>query len=108
MASDAAYQTLRRLLAAPPANRAHVDLLDRHALYGAVGHYLAVMSLLNVSEFASVLVASPAFAFPLGSLGGPGFKIPAGGMKIPAGGLTIDFQHGTIEQVNGNVNVRKK
>ena len=28
--------------------------------------------------------------------------------KIPAGGLTIDFQRGTIEQVNGNVNVRKK
>ena len=64
MASDAAYQTLRRLLAAPPANRAHVDLLDRHALYGAVGHYLAVMSLLNVSEFASVLVASPALWAP--------------------------------------------
>ena len=28
--------------------------------------------------------------------------------KIPAGGLTIDFQHGTVEQVNGVVNVRKK
>ena len=28
--------------------------------------------------------------------------------KIPAGGLTIEFQRGTIEQVNGHVNVRKK
>ena len=28
--------------------------------------------------------------------------------KIPAGGLTIDFQHGTIQQVNGRVDVRKK
>ena len=28
--------------------------------------------------------------------------------KIQAGGLTIDFRRGTIEQVNGNVNVRKK
>ena len=64
MASDAAYQTLRRLLAAPPANRAHVDLLDRNALYGSVGHYLSVMSLLNVTEFASVLVASPALWAP--------------------------------------------
>ncbi len=28
--------------------------------------------------------------------------------KIPAGGLTVDFQRGTINQVNGAVNVRKK
>ena len=27
--------------------------------------------------------------------------------KIPAGGLTIDFQNGTIQQVNGRVDVRK-
>ena len=58
--SDSAYQTLRRLLLAPPANRQHIDLIDRPALYGAIGHYLSDMALVNVSEFATALVTSPA------------------------------------------------
>ena len=28
--------------------------------------------------------------------------------EIPAGGQTINFQRGTIEQVNGRVNVRTR
>jgi len=58
--SDSAYQTLRRLLLAPPANRQHIDLIDRSALYGAIGRYLADMALVNVAEFATALVTSPA------------------------------------------------
>ncbi|WFD27567.1 hypothetical protein MNAN1_002566 [Malassezia nana] len=58
--SDSAYQTLRRLLQAPPANRQHIDLIDRAALYGTIGHYLSAMALVNVVEFATALVTSPA------------------------------------------------
>ena len=42
--------------------------------------------------------------FEQGELGWPTSDMAA----IPAGGLTIDFQRGTIQQVNGAVNVRKK
>ncbi|KOS15953.1 hypothetical protein Malapachy_3319 [Malassezia pachydermatis] len=62
--SDAAYQTLRRLLLAPPANRQHIELLDRNALYGSIGHYLSAMALVNVTEFAAALVTSPALWTP--------------------------------------------
>lgn len=58
--SDSAYQTLRRLLQAPPANRQHIDLIDRAALYGTIGRYLSAMALVNVAEFATALVTSPA------------------------------------------------
>lgn len=58
--SDSAYQTLRRLLLAPPANRQHIDLIDRPALYGSIAHYLSDMALVNVAEFATALVTSPA------------------------------------------------
>lgn len=64
--SDATYQTLRRLLLAPPANRPHLDMMDGNALYGAMGHYLAAMALVNVTEFAHVLATSPALWAPRG------------------------------------------
>lgn len=62
--SDAAYQTLRRLLEATPANRKHVDMLDPQALYGSIGHYLSAMALVNVSDFSAAIVTSPALWTP--------------------------------------------
>ena len=58
--NDAAYQSLRRLLLASPVNQSHIDLLDRNALYGSIGHFLSSMSLLNVTDFTEALIRSPA------------------------------------------------
>ena len=62
--SDAAYQSLRRLLLSPSANADQLEAMDRNALYGSVGLYLSAMALPNVTEFAQVLVTSPSLWTP--------------------------------------------
>ncbi|WFD31499.1 hypothetical protein MSPP1_002536 [Malassezia sp. CBS 17886] len=57
--SDAAYQSLRRLLASGAANAAHLDLMDRNTLYGAMGYYLSVMAQPSAREFAALLAGAP-------------------------------------------------
>ncbi|WFD42392.1 hypothetical protein MPSI1_001035 [Malassezia psittaci] len=57
--SDAAYQSLRRLLLSAPTNAKQLDAMSRNALYGSIGYYLSAMALSNVKDFAQVIVTSP-------------------------------------------------
>ena len=56
--SDAAYQTLRRLLLSPASSTQHIALLDSNQFFGSVGHYLSALSLPNVTDLAHIIVAS--------------------------------------------------
>lgn len=62
--SDAAYQSLRRLLLSAPTNSDQLEAMDRNALYGSIGFYLSAMALPNVREFAEVIATSPSLWTP--------------------------------------------
>ncbi|WFC98311.1 hypothetical protein MYAM1_001037 [Malassezia yamatoensis] len=57
--SDAAYQSLRRLLLSGPTNAKQLDAMSRNALYGSIGYYLSAMALCNVKDFSQAIVSSP-------------------------------------------------
>ncbi|WFD36180.1 hypothetical protein MCUN1_003057 [Malassezia cuniculi] len=58
--SDAAYQTLRRLLLSPASSTQHIALLESNAFFGSIGHYLAALSLPNVTDLTHLVVSSAA------------------------------------------------
>lgn len=62
--SDAAYQSLRRLLLSAPANSEQLEAMDRNALYGSIGFYLSAMALPNVREFAEAIATSQSLWTP--------------------------------------------